>query len=142
MEIEILRNDVVDPSTQKQVKDLFNQLNSKLKQLPLQKILEGDNDIVFAICSEDKSIIGIAAMVTYKVISGHKGMIEDVVVDTAQRGKGIGRKLMEKLLAEGKSLNLDEILLFSGHHRTPAIKLYKSLGFQLKDSGLYRLVLD
>lgn len=142
MEIEILRNDVVDLSTQKQVMELYNQLDSNLKQLPLQKILEADNNIVFAICREDKNIIGIAAMVAYEVISGHKGMVEDVVVDRLQRGKGIGRKLMEKLLAEGRNLNLDEILLFSGHHRSAAIKLYTSLGFQLKDSGLYRLTLD
>lgn len=141
MTIDILRGNTVDTITQRQVSELFKQLNSKLVQLPLQRILESDNNIVFAICREDKSIIGIAAMVTYKVISGHKGMIEDVVVDASQRGKGIGRKLMEKLLAEGKHLALDEILLFSGHHRTSAIKLYTSLGFQLKDSGLYRLIL-
>ncbi|MGI9552741.1 MAG: GNAT family N-acetyltransferase [Aurantibacter sp.] len=142
MEIDILHRDANNSSMQKQVSELFNQLDSKLKQLPLQRILETNNNIVFAICREGKTIIGIAAMVTYRVISGHKGMIEDVVVDTSQRGRGIGRKLMEKLLEEGRKLDLDEVLLFSAHHRTPAINLYTSLGFQLKDSGLYRLMLD
>ncbi len=48
---------------------------------------------------------------------------------------------MQKLLATANEKQLDEILLFSGHHRTAAINLYKSLGFVKKDSGLYRLVL-
>ena len=47
-------------------------------------------------------------------------MIEDVV-DTTQRGKGIGSKLMKTLISEGQKLNLSEILLFSGHYRKPAI---------------------
>ncbi|MCP4976375.1 MAG: GNAT family N-acetyltransferase, partial [Maribacter sp.] len=67
---------------------------------------------------------------------------EDVVVSEIMRGKGIGRKLMEMLISEGQKINLSEILLFSGHHRKPAIALYKSLGFKLKDSGLYRLPLN
>lgn len=141
MKIEILREEQLTESHQQQVTELYKQLSTTIVQLPLKKILEAKDNLVFVVCKEENRIVGIAMMAIYKVISGHKGMIEDVVVDQAQRGKGIGRKLMEKLLEEGKNKNLDEILLFSGHHRTPAITLYKSLGFQLKDSGLYRLVL-
>ncbi len=141
MKIEILREEQLTESHQQQVTELYKQLSTTIVQLPLKKILEAKDNLVFVVCKEENQIVGIAMMAIYKVISGHKGMIEDVVVDQAQRGKGIGRKLMEKLLEEGKNKNLDEILLFSGHHRTPAITLYKSLGFQLKDSGLYRLVL-
>ncbi|WP_396635304.1 GNAT family N-acetyltransferase [Maribacter sp. R86514] len=49
----------------------------------------------------------------------------------------MGRKLMEKLLEQAESSKLDDVLLFSGHHRTAAISLYKSLGFKLKESGMY-----
>ena len=138
MNIEILSGEHVTETMQQQVTELYKQLNDKIVQLPLKKILEDNDYLVLVVCKEQGQIVGIAMMAMYKVISGHKGMIEDVVVDQVHRGKGIGRKLMEKLLEEGKNRNLDEILLFSGHHRTPAITLYKSLGFQLKDSGLYR----
>ncbi len=141
MEIEILRGEHLTDSHQQQVTELYKQLSTTIVQLSLKKILEDKDNIVFVLCKEENQIVGIAMMAMYKVISGHKGMVEDVVVDQGQRGKGIGRKLMEKLLEEGKNKNLDEILLFTGHHRTPAIALYKSLGFQLKNSGLYRLVL-
>ena len=142
MEIEILEHTVIDENIQNQVEELFNQLNSNIKQRKVQEILEVGNNTVLVVCREEGTLVGIATMVTYKVISGHKGMIEDVVVDTDQRGKGIGRKLMERLVEEARKMALDEILLFSGHHRTAAINLYKSLGFVLKDSGLYRLLLE
>lgn len=142
MPIQLLEKEEINEEAQKQIKELFNQLNSNLKQRSLTEVLEVSNNLVFAIYKEGDRILGMATLATYKAISGHKGMIEDVVVDGGQRGKGLGRKLMEKLLEEGKKMELDEILLFSGHHRTAAIKLYNSLGFQLKDSGLYRLIID
>jgi len=142
MDIHIIGKEEINENVQKQVKELFNQLNSNIKQRSLKEALQDSNNLVFAIYKEDEQILGMATMATYKAISGYKGMIEDVVVDGGQRGKGLGRKLMEKLLEEGENMGLDEILLFSGHHRTAAIKLYTSLGFQLKDSGLYRLIMD
>lgn len=139
MTIEILQKSTLTPIIGQQIQALFNQLNAEINQLDIDKVLTPDNTIVFAICKEDDVILGMAAMATYKVVSGHKGMIEDVVVSSEHRGKGIGKSLMQKLLNEGKKQQLNEILLFSGHHRLPAIALYKSLGFQLKNSGLYTL---
>lgn len=143
MSITIInRNDITD-TLQNQATSLYKQLNSNIKQMPLAQILEGSSDQATIACSkEGDKLVGIALMATYKVISGHKGMIEDVVVDQNYRGKGIGRELMEKLLEEAKNQHLDEVLLFSGHHRLAAIELYKSLGFALKESGLYIKKID
>ena len=141
MKIEILASSEVTKTVQNQVSQLYNQLNSKIEQRSLQQVLHTENKLIMAVCREHDHIIGIALLATYIVISGHRGMVEDVVVDSAHRGKGIGRKLMEKVLEEAKNKNLDEILLFTGHHRLPAINLYKSLGFTLRESGLYNLKL-
>lgn len=142
MEIEILRKSDIDDTVRLQITELYKQLNDKIKQCPLHQILQEDNHVIFVVCRIENQIVGIALLATYKVISGHRGMVEDVVVDTAHRGKGIGRKLMEKLLEEAKHRNLNSVLLFSGHHRKAAIGLYKSLGFTLRDSGLYNLKLS
>ena len=142
MKIELLTHQQVNDALQNKITNLYNQLNDSIKQLSLHQILVENRNLIFVLCTDDDEVVGIALMATYQVISGHKGMIEDVVVDQRHRGKGIGRMLMEKLLQEGRNRELDEILLFSGHHRTPAINLYKSLGFQLKNSGLYRLPLN
>lgn len=137
MEIKLLTQSDVTKSIQTQLSDLYLQLNADLKQRSLQKIYKKSKEIEIAVCLDDGLLIGIAMMAKYTVISGHKGMIEDVVVSQDHRGKGIGRKLMELLLTRAKECNLDDVLLFSGHHRTAAISLYKSLGFTLKNSGLY-----
>ena len=140
LQFKMLRPTDFNSETNKQVKVLFDQLNNSIKQMDADKIVDDESNIV-VVCHHINEIIGMATMATYQVISGHKGMIEDVVVSQEHRGKGIGKKMMQLLLERANELQLDEILLFSGHHRHAAISLYKSLGFQLKDSGLYRLQL-
>lgn len=137
MEIKLLAKKDLTHDVQNQLSKLYLQLNAELKQLSLERILEDDDYIDVAACFQDGELIGIAMMANYKVVSGYKGMIEDVIVSQAHRGKGIGRKLMELLLTQAEKRKLDDVLLFSGHHRTAAIGLYKSLGFTLKNSGLY-----
>ena len=120
---------------------MFQVLNADIHQWAIDEVLSQGNAFICACCWEDEKLIGMASLATYKAISGYKGMVEDVVVSEAFRGKGLGRKLMERLIAESRNLQLSEILLFSGHHRKPAIALYTSLGFNLKNSGLYTLKL-
>ncbi|MGB5436466.1 MAG: GNAT family N-acetyltransferase [Maribacter sp.] len=141
MTIHILQKEALTPDIKKQVHDLFKVLNADINQRDIEEVLSQGNEFICACCWEDEKLVGMASLATYKVISGYKGMVEDVVVSEAFRGKGLGRKLMERLLVEGQKLQLSEILLFSGHHRKPAIALYQSLGFNLKDSGLYTLKL-
>ena len=139
MKIGLLSKNDLNPALQKEVYDLFRQLGGNMKQVDLNEVLDENNRVVFACCRHDDRIIGMALMCQYKVISGNKGWIEDVVVDTEFRGRGIGRKLMKKLLDEAKKKNLSELLLFSADHRKAAIGLYSDLGFKRKDSGLYTL---
>lgn len=142
MEISILKPADVNTELAKQVKDLFNLLNSEIKQKDLSELFNPKNDIVFAYCMDGERMAGMALMCTYTVISGYKGWVEDVVVHNDYRGKGLGRKLMNKLLEEGKKKGLSEILLFSNEKRQAAINLYKSLDFEQKHSGLYILKMD
>ncbi|WP_405397221.1 GNAT family N-acetyltransferase [Maribacter sp. Asnod2-G09] len=137
MNIKLITFNEVTADLQSQLTELYKQLNAELTQLDLATALSDYNTTDVVICLDDDKLIGIAMMAKYKVVSGHKGMIEDVVVSSEYRGQGIGRKLMEKLLEQAEKSKLDDVLLFSGHHRTAAISLYKSLGFKLKESGMY-----
>ncbi|MFD2203219.1 GNAT family N-acetyltransferase [Shivajiella indica] len=139
MKIDILKIQDLNPNKEIQIANLYKQLGGDKEQTNLKEVLEEDNRITLACCEHNGQVIGIASMCTYKVISGKKGWIEDVVVDEQYRNQGIGRKLMKKLLEEGKKKNLSEILLFTEAHRIPAIKLYSDLGFQLKESRIYTL---
>ena len=142
MQISILKKEQINAKLSEQVNQLFEELNSNIEQMSLTQVLQNEEAIIFVVAADNNQLAGMASMAIYKVISGHKGMIEDVVVSKQHRGKGIGRKLMNKLLLEAKNRKLSEVLLFSGHHREAAINLYKSLGFNLKNSGLYRLKVD
>ena len=98
MKIEILKKENFNEDVQNQISSLFAQLSPGKKQLSLDQIFRPDNQLTLACCIDDNKIIGIASMCHYQIVSGNKAWIEDVVVDEATRGKGVGRKLMEKLL--------------------------------------------
>ena len=139
MKIALLQESDVNPEMEKQLAGLFRQLNADIKQINLKQVLDPENPICLVYCKEGDNVLGMALMCTYTVISGIKGWVEDVVVDVEHRGKGIGRKLMEKLVELGKEKGLTEILLFSADKRIEAINLYKSLGFKEKESRIYVL---
>src|SRR5690606_35186147 len=118
---------------------LFRQLSPNKQQVDLNEVLDAANCIVLSTCFIDGEVVGIASMANYKVISGNKGWIEDVVVDENYRGKGIGRKLVEKLLAVAQERAYTEVLLFTEAHRNQAIHLYESMGFRKRESSIYVL---
>nr|WP_298792252.1 GNAT family N-acetyltransferase [uncultured Allomuricauda sp.] len=125
-----------------QMVNLFKQLNPDIRLNPLAKMMTNTDQLSLVYCQEGKQIIGMASMVTYSVLSGSKGLVEDVVVDVNARGKGLGRKLMEQLLSIAEQKGLTEVLLFTGNHRQSAISLYTKLGFVKSESGMYRIKLN
>jgi phosphinothricin acetyltransferase len=137
MKAAILDKNDLNIYIKEQVSELFRQLSPNKIQLDLEEIFDDKNQITVAYCEDNNKIIGIALMCTYKVISGNKGWIEDVVVDSASRGQGIGRKLINLLVEVGEKKELSEILLFTEDHRLAAINLYSKVGFKLKESKIY-----
>ncbi|MGX1927757.1 N-acetyltransferase family protein [Flagellimonas sp. 2504JD4-2] len=138
MTIKRLTQEDLTIEMENQMVDLFKQLNPDLKLNPLAKIMEKQDQLSLVYCQEGGQIIGMASMCSYHVLSGSKGMVEDVVVDVNARGKGLGRKLMEELLQIAEQKGLTEVLLFTGNHRQSAIRLYTKLGFEKSGSGMYR----
>jgi phosphinothricin acetyltransferase len=132
-----LNSENLTPDMQQQATALFGQLTGSRQALPLEDLLPNNTQLTLLCCMEGDTLLGMASMATYRVVSGYKGWIEDVVVDQAQRGRGIGRGLVSHLLEKGKKLGLAEILLFTGVQRKPAMALYESLGFKTKESRIY-----
>lgn len=137
MKTAILNKNELNTDIKEQVSELFRQLSPNKIQLDLDELLMEQNPITVAYCMENNKILGIALMCTYKVLSGYKGWIEDVVVDSSARGKGVGRNLINLLIEEGNKKELSEILLFTEDHRVAAKNLYSSVGFKPKESKLY-----
>jgi len=141
MEIALLHKKDGSPEFQNQIRALFQQLAPTKKQLQLHEIFNDKNDFTLVYGIKDGEILGMASMCVYSVISGKKAWVEDVVVHEDARGKGLGRKLMQKLLEVAKEKEVTEILLFSAEHRVAAKQLYEDLGFEMSASKLYKLLL-
>lgn len=140
MKIDFLTKENCTEEIDENISLLFKQLAPDIKQIKASKLLEKDN-ILIATCFDENNLVGIALMANYEVISGYKGWVEDVVVDENYRGKGIGKKLMDALISEGKKIGLSEICLFTSYKRTAAINLYKKLGFIERQSHVFNLKL-
>ena len=89
---------------------------------------------------DGESIAGMATVATYRSPSGSKAWIEDVVVDETCRGKGYGRILTQHAIDFAKLQHADLLMLTSNPSRIAANKLYQSIGFQRKETNLYRML--
>ncbi len=121
--------------------DLIPQLSST-SQIPSQAQLQeiADNDSLF-IAREEGKILGSLTLVTFRIPTGVRAWIEDVVVDEAARGKGIGEALTQAALARAAELGARTVDLTSRPSREAANRLYQRVGFKLRESNLYRYTL-
>jgi ribosomal protein S18 acetylase RimI-like enzyme len=83
-------------------------------------------------------IVGMLTLVTFPLPSGLRARIEDVVVDRAARGHGVGTALTMAALEVAQQQGARSIDLTSRASRVAANSLYQQLGFQLRDSNVYR----
>jgi ribosomal protein S18 acetylase RimI-like enzyme len=85
-------------------------------------------------------IVGMLTLVTFPIPTGLRAWIEDVVVDNSARGKGIGTALTQEAIRLAKKKGARTVDLTSRPSRQAAHRLYEGLGFQIRDSRVYRLV--
>lgn len=104
----------------------------------LKNILSQKN-LLFLTARDEGRIIGMGLLFLFRKSQGLSAAIENVVVDESYRGKGIGKLLTEKLIASAKKRKAEYIDLTSKPERTAANNLYKSLGFELRNTNAYRL---
>ncbi|TDP99345.1 acetyltransferase (GNAT) family protein [Leifsonia sp. 115AMFTsu3.1] len=87
----------------------------------------------------DGQVVGMATLATFPLPTGWRGHVDDVVVDDAQRGKGIARQLLDAIIDLARERELRTLDLTSRPSRAAAIRLYESVGFERRDSVLMRL---
>ena len=109
-----------------------------LKEVDLKFILKSPGTHLFAAITDENEITGILLAIIYLIPSGTKFWIEDVVVDEAYRGRGIGKKLMVHAMEFAKSSGAKSVDLTSRPSRVEANKLYRELGFVLRETNVYR----
>ncbi|MFJ9802695.1 GNAT family N-acetyltransferase [Streptomyces wuyuanensis] len=86
-------------------------------------------------------VVGMLTLVVFPLPSGLRARIEDVVVDEAARGHGVGGALTEEALRLAEAAGARTVDLTSRPSRAAANRLYERLGFEARESRVYRFVL-
>jgi ribosomal protein S18 acetylase RimI-like enzyme len=85
----------------------------------------------------DGRILGTLTFVLYRVASGVKGRIEDVIVDESARGQGVGEALVREGMRLANEAGVLMLELTSMPYRQSANRLYRRLGFVRKPTNVY-----
>jgi ribosomal protein S18 acetylase RimI-like enzyme len=88
--------------------------------------------------NEAGEIGGMLTLVSYLNVTGKKFWIEDVVVDSAFRGQGLGEQLIKAALEHAITVGAKEVKLTSRPFRTAANKLYLKMGFVRYETNVYK----
>jgi|SRR3989344_9187211 len=94
---------------------------------------------VMVVAQDDEAIIGMATLYIIVKVGKYVGYVEDVVVDSRYRGQGLGKKIMEAIVAEARNRKLTYLFLTSNAARDAANNLYQKLGFEIVETNPYKL---
>ncbi|MDP3947255.1 MAG: GNAT family N-acetyltransferase [bacterium] len=89
----------------------------------------------------DGKLVGVGWIFPRRTFLRKQAVIEDVVVDQTERGKGYGEEITLDLIRWARENGVEVIELTSGSHRIPANKLYQKVGFTLHPTNHYLLKL-
>ena len=91
--------------------------------------------------SANGEIVGSLSLAFYRIPTGLQARIEDVVVDTDRRSQGIGELLTNDAVERARVAGAKSVGLTSRPSREAANRLYQRLGFEQRDTNVYRLKL-
>jgi ribosomal protein S18 acetylase RimI-like enzyme len=87
-------------------------------------------------------IVGTLTLAVFRIPTGVRAWIEDVVVDQAARGQGVGEALVQAALDLAERSGARTVELTSRASREAANRLYTRLGFSLRETNVYRFSLE
>jgi GNAT superfamily N-acetyltransferase len=133
------------PELEQALARLLPQLNAQLPVPTMERVqaIVADPAVTLLVAREGDEIVGTATVIVYTTPFWIKARLDEVVVDRAARGKGIGEALVRACLAVARSRGAQVAELQSARvaAREAANRLYRRMGFQLRDSNLYRITL-
>ena len=102
-----------------------------------------DSDVIrLLVARNDQAIMGTLTLALFRVPTGVRAWIEDVVVDEAARGQGIGEALNRRALDLAKECGARTVDLTSRPSREAANRLYQRMGFKPRETNVYRYLLE
>lgn len=136
IEIEDLKPDYLEA-----INRLIAQLSTSshtFTEAELNSLIASPQSHLYAL-EYDEKIIGMVTLCIYQCPTGRKAWIEDVVVDQNHRGKGYGKLMVRKAMEECQNRGNVTLMLTSHPSRIVANQLYQSLGFEKRETNVYKM---
>jgi ribosomal protein S18 acetylase RimI-like enzyme len=138
--VEICVAEIVDDELVEAFSRLIPQLSTSSpapNREQLAELVENPSTVLF-LARVDGVILGSLTLAFYRIPTGLKAWIEDVVVDTDARGRGVGAMLNRAAVAEAQRRGAKDVSLTSRPSRDAANRLYLRLGFVSRETNMYR----
>ena len=122
---------------------LLPQLNPDLPPPTMERLeaIVADPSVTLLFAWDQRDIVGTATVILYNTPVWTKARIEDVVVDKDSRGQGAGTALVNACLDIARKKGAQVAELQSRKSREAANRLYQRMGFELRETNVYRIVL-
>lgn len=110
----------------------------------LERLAGSPSAALFVAVDEEvaDAVLGMITLAVFQIPTGVRAWIEDLVVDEAARGRGIGEALTRHAIDRAAELGARRVLLTSSSFREAANRLYRRLGFSRRDTNFYELTID
>jgi ribosomal protein S18 acetylase RimI-like enzyme len=108
----------------------------------LQDIVDSEASTLFVARDGDGRIVGSLTLAIFRIPTGVRAWIEDVVVDASVRGKGAGDALVDAAITKAGAAGAKTVDLTSRPTREAANRLYVRKGFELRTTNVYRRTLE
>jgi ribosomal protein S18 acetylase RimI-like enzyme len=102
------------------------------------RLITANPESVLFVARLEGRIVGSLTLIFYRIPTGLKSWIEDVVVDESARGHGIGELLNRAALDEARRRGARAVSLTSRPSREAANRLYQRIGFESRPTNVYR----
>jgi ribosomal protein S18 acetylase RimI-like enzyme len=107
----------------------------------VREILDSPATCLLVARDADGAVVGSLTLAQFRIPTGVGVWIEDVVVDEAARGQGIGEALVREGIRLAEATGARAVNLTSRPDRAAANRLYRRLGFVRRETNFYRLEL-
>jgi ribosomal protein S18 acetylase RimI-like enzyme len=97
-----------------------------------------DSAATLLVAKDGDRIVGTLTLAVYRAPTGVRAWIEDVVVDEAARGHGVGEALTREALRLAGEAGARTVDLTSRPERDAANRMYEKVGFRRRETNVYR----
>lgn len=134
-------------AVEKAILRLLPQLSASAKKLTtaeIKDLIRAEASILLMAIEEDQgsAAAGMLTLAVFRIPTGVRAWIEDVVVDEDSRGQGIGERLVQAAIERAKTAGAITVDLTSRPSREAANRLYRRCGFVQRETNIYRLSIE